>query len=336
MTKQNARDLISQKADPNKKEEYNSIYQIFNNDEVYKILNNHSIVKTRWRDGESSKKSLSIECADTKDPKDLIEIFALNDKFDEKFKQAIEGDGQEHKRIRTLHSSALLSLLCFYGVSEDKPLMLEFDNRNVSFTSSEFEVRNKVAHDLNGQPHYSNIDVLLSGKDKNGKKVKLFLESKFSEYLNWGKYSGISNEVYGCIYRKLEKAFDQMGLTYKDDALCSAQGYTRHYAGGIKQMISHFIGLKNEIENGKYPDADIYLGTILYEFPEGVDNEHKKLDDYKKAYKTLAKGLNALTESKLKVLEECFTYQDIFKVYQHLDEKVKIFYSSSLVSTKNL
>ena len=306
--------------------EKNAVYEIFNTDKICKIYDNHTIIRTPWR-GKRSQRSLSIECADTKDTKDLIEIFALNDKFDEKFKQAIEGDGQEHKRIRTLHSSALLSLLCFYGVSEDKPLMLEFDNRSVSFTSSEFEVRNKVAQDLSGKPHYSNIDVLLCGKDKNGKKVKLFLESKFSEYLNWGKYSGISDEVYGCTYRRLAKVFKKMGLTYKDDALCSAQGYTRHYAGGIKQMISHFIGLKNEIKNGKYPDADIYLGTILYEFPEGVDNEHKKLGDYKKDYKTLAEGLNALTESKLKVLEECFTYQEIFKAYQHLDENVKIFYS---------
>ena len=265
---------------------------------------------------------MSIKCADTNDPKDLIEIFAVDKTlFKCKFEQAISGDGQEDTRIRTLHSSALLPLLCFYGISEEKPLVLEIYNRKVSFISSKFEVRNKV-----WEGHYSNIDVLLSGKDENGKQVKLFLESKFSEYLNWGKYTGISEAVYGDKYEALKSTFDKMGLAYNDGTLCSAKGHTLHYAAGIKQMISHFIGLKNEIVNGTYSDADIYLGTILYKFPETVDNKHKKFEDYTTLYGDLAKGLNALTESKFKVIESCFTYKELFKDY-NLDKNVKLFYS---------
>lgn len=295
----------------------NAVYEIFNNDETCKIFDNHTIIGTPWR-GKSSQRSLSIECADTKDPKDLIEIFAVDKTlFSNKFKQAIDGDGQEHKRIRTLHSSALLCLLCFYGISEEKPLELELDNRKVTFSNSRFEAKNRVC-----KGHYSNIDVVLCGEDEYGKKVKLFLESKFSEYLNRGKYTGISDEVYGSAYKQLESSFADMGLAYNDGTLCSAKGDTRHYAGGIKQMISHFIGLQNEIKNGKYSDADIYLGTILYKF----DKEEEKFNDYTTIYSRLAKGLNALTESKFKVIENCFTYQELFRDY-NLDKNVKIFYS---------
>lgn len=295
----------------------NAIYEIFNNDEACKIFDNHTIIGTPWQ-GKSSQRSLSIECADTKDPKDLIEIFAVDKtSFSKKFKQAIDGDGQEDKRIRTLHSSALLCLLCFYGISEEKPLELELDNRKVTFSNSEFEVKNGV-----WKGHYSNIDVVLCGEDENGKKVKLFLESKFLEYLNWGKYTGISEEVYGTTYKQLESSFADMGLAYNDGTLCSAKGDTQHYAGGIKQMISHFIGLQNEIKNGKYSDADIYLGTILYKF----DKEEEMFNDYTTIYSRLAEGLNALTESKFKVIENCFTYQDLFRDY-NLDKNVKTFYS---------
>lgn len=305
-----------------------AVYEIFNNDEICKLFDNRTITRTPWRD-RYSQRSLSIECADTKDPKDLIEIFALNGDFNKKFNEAIKGDGQEHKRIRTLHSSALLCLLCFYGISKEKPLELELDNRKVTFSNSRFEVKNEVGKDKDGKSHCSNIDVVLCGVDNSGKKVILFLESKFSEYLKWGKYTDISDDLYGTTYKQLESTFADMRLAYNNRTLCSAKKrYTRHYAGGIKQMISHFIGLKKEIEKGKYSDADIYLGTILYDFEKfPTVDKHKKFEDYTELYGKLAKGLNTLTESKFKVIENCFTYQELFKGYRHLDKNVKIFYS---------
>lgn len=302
----------------------NVVYEIFDKEAIRKLFENHTIIPTRWR-GNDSLTSLSIECSDKpQDPKDLIEIFGLNESlFRCGFKQAISGDGQEGKRIRTLHSSALLSLLCFYGISKNNPLQLNIDNRKITFSSSEFEVKNEVCTN-----HLSNIDVVLSGEDENRRKVKLFLESKFSEYLNRGKYTGISDEVYGSTYKQLENTFQKMGLVYNNGTLGSAEGYTRHYAGGIKQMISHFIGLKNEVEKGTYSDVDdIYLGEILYVFPDSVDKNHEKLNDYTNIYGKLAEGLNELAESKFKVIEKCYTYQNLFKGYEHLDEKVKIFYS---------
>ena len=115
----------------------------------------------------------------------LESIFQMSNKelFEAKFKQAISGDGQEWKRIATLHSSSLVALLCFYSVTNSKPLTINVDGNDCIFTESHFECKNRVGIDGKGNPHYSNMDVVLIGKTKENKSVILFLESKFSEYL---------------------------------------------------------------------------------------------------------------------------------------------------------
>ena len=57
----------------------------------------------------------------------LAELFGIKHHglFKEKFSQSCGGDGQEWKRIATLHSSALCALLFFYHVSEENPYMME-------------------------------------------------------------------------------------------------------------------------------------------------------------------------------------------------------------------
>ena len=315
--------------------EKNPLYSIFNRPEVDNILRNATLVKTLWR-GDSSDRSLSIRRDNVKDSADLISLFGLNRKsFPFKFKEATDGDGQEARRIRTLHSSSLISLLCFYDVSALKPLHLIVDGRNVSFTTSRFEVKNPVGIDDSGKAHNSNIDVVLLGTDmESGKPVALFLESKFSEYLTWGKYSKISKRVYENIYSRLSDngCLTQMGLKIEDNpdeegysVLASIKGRTRHYAGGIKQMVSHFLGVQNVAKEFRDCGIDVYLGEILYSFPDSIDNNHDKFDDYCRLYGTLAKGLNGLAPN-FKVIEQCFTYQDVFREYD-LDHAVKTFYS---------
>lgn len=310
------------------------LYEIFNNESVERILSGVTLENTLFR-GMRSQKSLSIKHMDT--GQDLACIFGLDWKiFADKYLQATSGDGQEARRIRTLHSSSLLCLLCFYGVSEERPLNLIVEGRQVRFTSSQFEVKNPVGTDETGKEHNSNMDVVLYGKDsQNGKKVILFLESKFSEYLTWGKYNGISNYVYQKIYAQLEESgfLERMGLKYEEcpdnpghSDLDSVKGKTMHYAGGIKQMVSHFLGVKNAAAGKQYEDYDIYLGEILIKFPDSIEDAQRKFNDYEGLYKTLAEGLNQLSEDKFKVLGQCMTYQEVFKDY-NLDESVRSFYS---------
>ena len=197
-------------------------------------------------------------------------------------------------------------------------------------------MKNLVGTDETGREHESNMDVVLTGEDaRTGERVILFLESKFSEYLTWGKYSGISNYVYGKTYAQLSECgcLDRMGLkcmNCPDDKayseLASSKGRTQHYAGGIKQMVSHFLGVKNAADGNEYKDYDIYLGEILYKFPESIDHAHGKFEDYDRLYKILAEGLNVLSDGKYKILGRCLTYQDVFKSFD-LDNSVRGFYS---------
>ena len=197
-------------------------------------------------------------------------------------------------------------------------------------------MKNPVGTDETGKEHNSNMDVVLYGKDsQNGKKVILFLESKFSEYLTWGKYSGISNHVYRKIYAQLSHngVLERMGLIYEENPdnraysdLASIKGNTLHYAGGVKQMVSHFLGVKNTAAGKQFEDYDIYLGEILFKFPDSFEDANIKFKDYIQLYNTLAEGLNQLSEDKFKVQSQCLTYQDVFKDYD-LEESVRSFYS---------
>lgn len=310
------------------------LYELFNNEKVGNILSNVILENTPFR-GRVSEKSLRIKLVDK--GQDLASIFGLDHRtFGEKYLQAISGDGQEARRIRTLHSSSLLALLCFYGISEKRPLVLGIDGRTVTFTASAFEVKNYVGTDEYGKDHESNIDVALIGEEvAMGKKIVLFLESKFSEYLTWGKYCGISSHVYGEIYDQLTKGkyLERMGLKleaspfntrYSD--LSALKGDTLHYAGGIKQMISHFLGVRNAADDKAYKDCDIYLGEILYKFPDSIDVEGRKFQDYNQIYGILAEGLNGLTDSKFKVIDHCLTYQEVFRNYE-MEDAVRAFYS---------
>lgn len=316
----------------------NPLYTLFSKKQALEVLSNCEIEKTVWRKGSKpSEKSLRIKTSSRENADDLIAIFNLNPKlFTEKFREAISGDGSEAKRIRTLHSSALLCLLCFYGVSESKPLDLTINDHNLRFTESLFEIKNPVLEkgDSNGQGHYSNMDVTLKGIDtKSGKNVVLFLESKFSEYLTFGKYSNISNEVYKDVYERLSDSIEEMGLLLKGmenkpgySELVSRKGDTRHYAEGIKQMISHFLGVKNVSQKEDLKGRDIYLAEILYKVPESIDPNHTKFNDYANLYGILAKGLNKISPYNVTIVSDCLTYQDVFNGF-NLDNSIKKFYS---------
>ena len=246
--------------------------------------------------------------------------------FDKKYDQAVRGDGQEWRRITTLHSSSLTALLCFYSVSEDKPLMFPTPHGIVRVTTAEFEVKNKI-----GNGHPSNMDIVLSGTydDNSNKMVFILLECKFSEYLHLGQYSGIKNSVYGEIYSELCEAFDKMGLKTVEDksdegtfTLTSKSGICRHYTAGIKQMISHFMGANSFCNEHK--KADVYLAELLFDFGQ---ESSKWLNDYMTLYRQLSSALNLLEKPQnLDICPEVLTYQDLLRGFA-LDSKVKEFYN---------
>lgn len=285
----------------------------------------------------------------------LIEVFKIEDEqtFGEKFNMAISGDGQEVKRISVLHSSSLAALLMFYSVSKKTLRCTLKDGKNYKFSNSYFEVKTKVSGS-----HYSNMDVVLTGQCEDGKKVILFLECKFSEYLSTGMCNNISMDAYSEKYKELgliksdltdNEAIEDLLFCVgkgKDGVECLQVKSTGepHYCDGIKQMISHFIGVSNFATEGQnvfdvkqkgqpfYKElpqllldgAQILLGEVLFDFGENVEKAQSKLENYKSVYSKLAEILNKHTD-KITILPEIHTYKDLLKDF-NLDAKVADFY----------
>lgn len=301
----------------------NKLYDIFLEPTSLSVLEGREL---KWRG--SKKASLELLSLKPKDPSDLIQVFGLNaDMFKGKFVQAIYGGGYEWQEIRTLHSSSLLSLLCFYNVSALNPLESIIDSKPIRFTESLFEIQNPIPQ--SDRP--SNVDVVLIGRNMvSGRKTTLYLESKFSEYLTHGEKDKISTPVYREIYHKLKDTLDIIHVTFdeyseKYSRLIYQNKHCSHYLEGIKQIVSHYLGVQTVATEERAKDEDIYLGEILYMFPESIDRNSQKYRDYTSTYEVLAKGLNRHSKP-FKVLDSCLSYQSFFHNYQ-LDDSVRKFYS---------
>ena len=257
----------------------------------------------------------------------LIDRFGISDLalFEKKFDEAVSGDGKEWRRISTLHSSSLLALLCFYSVTAEHPLSFQ----GYTFTDSYFEVKTSVR-----DSHNSNMDTVLRGtEDATGKKVVLFLESKFSEYLESGMYNGISSGVYHDTYESFSLFTDPISpLCFVDDGSCITISSKKngYYCGGIKQMISHFIGVSHYVDKGecalgahsrfKYEnDEVVMLGEILFRLPKETDRIDR-FGKYCDTYKELAKRMNGI--SQFKIFDKTITYQDVFAGKDFIKEDV--------------
>lgn len=312
-------------------------YEVFvkNAESFFSSVDEPASSKTLWQ-GRYSENSLSF--GDTiKDDKyqarDILKrVFNIDSQtFDVKYEMAVSGAGKEWRRMTTMTSSSLIALLCFYDVDNKAlPLKVCTHKGDVIITGSKFEVQNQVSGS-----HCSNMDVVLTGhyESRPERRVSILLESKFSEYLTNGKCSGISLDVYSKMYNRLSDTLSKMGLTTEPDdalnengekafSLTSKKGKCNHYATGIKQMISHYLGVKDYFK--KEPDGDVYLAEILFDF--GTAQE-KKLSDYEGLYKKLALGINSLKDyDGFQMLETSLTYQNLLKGYD-LDERVKLFYN---------
>lgn len=250
----------------------------------------------------------------------LINRFDIKDieLFKIKYKEATSGDGQEWTRITTLHSSSLIALLCFYSISKNNPIIIN----GYLFDESYFEVKTQVYQDSE-----SNMDVVLRGKDKSGQKVALFLECKFSEYLSTGQYKGISIDAYKNKYESLgllNGASTINNVTFaerKDGLVILPKDKIHIYCGGIKQMLSHYIGVSNYSNERSNALAEhqrfiadtnerVLLGEILFDFGSKITG--KKFENYKSAYASLARIINEKGRNGIEMLEEILTYQDIF------------------------
>ena len=258
--------------------------------------------------------------------KSIARNFSIEEdtEFLDKFRMACSGTGDELKKITTLHSSSLCSLLFFYNV---KNTPVEIDEYR--FNESYFEFKNKVI----GYP--SNVDVVLLGENANTKKKAiLFLESKFSEFITGVTKGGRNFEIGKSYFNEksfskpiYDKLFDDGILKKENENHVSAKKET--YIEGIKQMISHYYGIRNFIEKKFYDeelenqkkvieyynsDCEIILGEIL--FDNLSENQEKNylnpyIEDYKKLSKIINMQIKSNNVENFKMLEEPLKYSNL-------------------------
>ena len=292
------------------------------------------------------------------------------------YDSVISGEGSEDKKIDSFYSSSLQSLLFFCGVSETNPLTYE----NVKYTKVYFEWENPVI----GYP--SSIDVVLVGKKDgkaDGKTVVLFIESKLYETIRDSntkseKKSFVIGKSY---FSNSEKGYGKLGLESDTDLeeigifqdRTTGKGYVEPiksdagqeknefvYPGGIKQELSHIIGILNFMDDPagrkKYntnalasdpleEDYEIRFLTLINAMPGYSEtNAELKIKAFYNHYnkvieklKQIAREQKAGKKSLLNLdritLEKCMTYQTFckrikgytlptdVKRYYHLEEK---------------
>lgn len=260
----------------------------------------------------------------------LIEVFDIKaaDLFRTKFNEA--ATGLERSRITTLHSSSLAALLLFHAVSDKNPIWIPIAGEPKKFTEVKFEVKYSV--DDTDKKTKSNIDILLSGEDASGKKDILYLESKFSEYLESATAKISGREYYKTIYASLKAKGLKLEIGGLDSDVIYLKGGGLYYEG-IKQMVSHYMGLRTEYNrvNSSIKGKNIVLGEILFDFG---DASHQMFISYEEIYSSLKDALEQIVkDDQIELtINNIITYQEIFgldknrEYLERLPERIRKFY----------
>jgi len=261
----------------------------------------------------SKNKEPNIPCNDSYDEKLslLKEVFDIsNPRFDIKFKEAVFGKGNELNEITVMHSSSLCALLCFYKVSEDNPLTISINGEIIIFDDVYFEVDNSI---FGPTERPSSVDVVLISKSQ---KVILFLESKFSEFIN-NSNNGFSGKYRNEFIQTLH--LDNIYSLDNENLKLIPPEKENHYVDGMKQLLCHYMGLKNFIN--KQPSSNsivdeyrnknykVYLSEIWFE-----DNNPTGYNQYTKYYKKVIENIKRYDQTAIILSDSILKYKDVFNV----------------------
>lgn len=272
------------------------------------------------------------------------------DAFNAAFRDVTEGEGNEITKINSVISSALLPLLVFYKLyhpKKGKVLTLKIEGEKIRFDRAFFEVRNQVIN----RP--SSIDVALVSENE---KTILFLESKLTEMFE----GTIDHKEYGSSYKPLyeksgiKKALEENEIIIGDNVSNLSLSSTEpQYLEGIKQTISHLIGLVRGPVNAKdqeeyasaYKKAKRFIYSPIRYDTSGVLKEQSDESSrfaalYSKVVGSnrseILKDIQEWTKKKwprtncdkmIDIRSTMLTYQELIKENPNwLDPKVKLFY----------
>lgn len=217
--------------------------------------------------------------------------------------------GELHSKAEAVHSSSMLSYNVFHWIEGN---LFKFDGAD--FNHVYFEVKMRT---LKGKSNPANMDIVLDGT-RNGKRILLFIESKFTEYTKKSAFE-LSNSYMdnGRWYLGAKE------IDWKELINCSFNCKGK-YGEGLKQGITHLFGISslkdptalkyfnknNKLEEIKNLDeVQIEFANIIFEPGSDYQNEHSDYENYKSAYDKFS-----TTAKKIGLVEpKWFTYGDIWK-----------------------
>ena len=131
---------------------------------------------------------------------------------------------------------------------------------------------------------------------------------------------------YNSIYSKLQGKIENLDINIGSDEITLVQTNNKRPARswqGIKQMVSHYLGMKNCKDEREL----IYLGEILYDFRPAIYKPNDFFGDYEDIHKQLVDALEEIESQPqtFKVGKNILTYQGVFRNY-NLDERVRELY----------
>lgn len=233
---------------------------------------------------------------------------------------------------KSLYSSSMLAYNFFHWICTEHPLTLN----NIVYNKVYFEVKFPViAKSTKGRPvnRPSNMDVVLISDDCT---AMLCIESKYTEHTH-NQAAKFSDAYFkpSCYYQgnPYRTAFVQMALYYNEK--------NNGYYAGIKQNISHLIGITNimhdadalawfkannpfiepEVKEKLCAQTEIIFTNLLYFHPENSDEIYGNIHAEEKSYPYLLGEL--LFDHLQKSLDEPLLLSSFIKTYPELFKEAK-------------
>ena len=290
------------------------------------------------------------------------------------YESVISGEGNEKEKIDSVYSSSLQSFLFFQTIGQNQndiktSIKILFDsNTTETFDEVHFEYKNKVI----GSP--SSIDVVLVNRvkksicfiesklleivrdsiDKNNKKISdsAYKEVGISYFLDKGNgfyklnlmpEDWVAMGIGKDINRYLKKV---RGKGYGNQEVRQLKGNTFVYPYGIKQVLSHLIGIVNfysKIDEDHYYKNDydpihnhedfenIYFLELYNDLPGFTDfgkESETKLNNFKSHFNKVKEIVTNRNKDSL-LFPRIFikSYQDLYKNNKSLiNDKIKDYY----------
>lgn len=256
---------------------------------------------------------LKIEGCNSKGYLDSYKCNIYGNEMPQPFQEMFDsGSGSElHSKAEAVHSSSMLSYNIFHWIKEN----YHFKFNDADFSNVYFEVKMKT---LKGRSNPANMDVVLDG-EKNGKRILLFIESKFTEYTKKSAFE-LSDS-----YRDSKKWYDGAKNIKWNELINSSKiicGSKKGYGEGLKQEITHLFGItslkdpdalkyfnsNNKLKIDDLDNIQIEFANVIFEPRADYQNEHSDYNNYKSAYTVFSR-----TAKEIGLLEpKWFTYRQIW------------------------